>query len=101
MTALVVHNEAALGWVLECLHAAGRRPPDDVALVAICPEELAERMRLTCVQVPAEVLGRRAVELLIAELNGQQSPPLTLLPPELSSRTGSAVSSVVSGKFVE
>ncbi|KJK46290.1 LacI family transcriptional regulator [Lentzea aerocolonigenes] len=101
MSALVVHNEAALGWVVECLHAAGRRVPDDLALVAICQDELAERMRLTCVRVPAEVLGRRAVELLMDELNGQQPPPLTLLPPELSSRTGSAASSGISGRFVE
>jgi DNA-binding LacI/PurR family transcriptional regulator len=88
MTALVVHNEAVLGWVADCLRAVGRRVPDDVALVAICPDEVAERLRLTSVRLPAEALGRRAVGLLAAKLNGQRTPPLTLLPPELSSRTG-------------
>jgi DNA-binding LacI/PurR family transcriptional regulator len=83
----VVHNEAVLGWVLDCLRTEGRRVPDDVAVVAICPDELAERLRLTSVQLPAEALGRRAVELLVAELNGEQTPPLTLLPPNLSVRT--------------
>ena len=101
MSALVVHNEAAVGWVVGCLRAAGRRVPDDMALVAICQDELAERMRLTCVQVPVEVLGRRAVGLLMAELNGRKPPPLTLLPPELSSRTGAVVSPGVPGRFVE
>ncbi|KOV82940.1 LacI family transcriptional regulator [Nocardia sp. NRRL S-836] len=87
MTALVVHNEAVLGWVLECLRAEGRRVPDDVAVVAICPDEIAERLRLTSVQLPAEALGRRAVELLVAKLNGEHPAPLTLLPPKLSVRT--------------
>jgi len=88
MTALVVHNEAVLGWVVECLRAEGRRVPDDVAVVAICPDELAEQLRLTSVQLPAEVLGRQAVELLMAKLDGQQPPPLTLLAPSLTGRTG-------------
>ena len=91
MSALVVHNEAVLGWVVDCLRAEGRRVPDDVAVVAICPDELAEQLRLTSVQLPADVLGRRAVELLMAKLNGQQPPPLTLLPPKLFSRTGPVV----------
>ncbi|MEV6710903.1 LacI family DNA-binding transcriptional regulator [Lentzea sp. NPDC051208] len=90
MTALVVHNEAVLGWVVECLRAEGRRVPEDVAVVAICPDELAEQLRLTSVQLPADVLGRRAVELLMAKLNGQKPPALTLLPPKLFSRTGQA-----------
>ncbi len=101
MSALVVHNEAAVGWVVDCLRAAGRRVPDDMALVAICQDELAERMGLTCVQVPVEALGRRAVGLLMAELNERTPPPLTLLPPELSSRTGAVVSPGFSGRFVE
>lgn len=101
MSALVVHNEAVLGWVVDCLRAAGRRVPDDVAVVAICPDELAERMRLTCVRLPAEALGRRAVDLLVAKLNGLQPPALTLLPPELSSRTGGVTSSGIRGKGIE
>jgi DNA-binding LacI/PurR family transcriptional regulator len=88
MTALVVHNEAVLGLVVECLRAEGRRVPEDVAVVAICPDELAEQLRLTSVRLPADVLGRRAVELLMAKLNGQHPPALTLLPPKLFSRTG-------------
>ncbi|WP_434443177.1 LacI family DNA-binding transcriptional regulator [Lentzea sp. E54] len=88
MSALVVQNEAVLGQVLDCLRAEGRRVPDDVAVVAICPDELAERLRLTSVQLPVDVLGRRAVDLLMAKLGGQQPPALTLLPPRLFSRTG-------------
>lgn len=90
MTALVVHNEAALGWVAGSLRALGRKVPDDVAVVAICPDELAEQMQLTSVQLPAEELGRQAMELLVARLNGHPTAPLTLLPPKLSGRASTA-----------
>jgi DNA-binding LacI/PurR family transcriptional regulator len=73
-TALVVHNEAALGGLTACLRAAGRQVPGDIAVVAICADEAAERMSppLTSVRLPAEELGRRAVELLVAELDGRR-----------------------------
>jgi DNA-binding LacI/PurR family transcriptional regulator len=86
-TALVVHNEAALGGIITCLRAAGRQVPGDIAVVAICADEVAERMSppLTSVRLPAEELGGHAVELLVAELDGRQ-PPSLLLPPVLSRR---------------
>nr|WP_312878435.1 substrate-binding domain-containing protein [Lentzea indica] len=88
MTALVVHNEAALGWIARCLRASGRQVPGDVAVVAICPDELAEQMSppFTSVRLPAEELGRHAVNLLVAKLDGRQPSPLMLLPPRLSRR---------------
>ncbi|WP_053731484.1 LacI family DNA-binding transcriptional regulator [Nocardia sp. NRRL S-836] len=85
-TGLVVHNEAALNWVAASLRALGRRVPDDVAVVAICPDELAEQLRLTSVRLPAEELGRQAMELLAARLSGRPTAALTLLPPKLSCR---------------
>ncbi|HUQ60859.1 LacI family DNA-binding transcriptional regulator [Lentzea sp.] len=90
MTALVVHNEAALGWVTAGLRTLGRKVPDDVAIVAICPDEYAEQLQLTSVQLPAEELGRQAMELLVARLNGRQTPPLTLLAPKLFPRASTA-----------
>ena len=66
----------------------GRVVPRDVAVVAICPDDVAERSSpaLSSVQIPAEALGRRAVELLMAKLDGQMPPELTLLPPVLTGR---------------
>jgi DNA-binding LacI/PurR family transcriptional regulator len=88
MTALVVHNDAALAWVSSCLRASGRKVPGDVAVVAICPDELAEQVSppLTSVRLPVEELGRHAVELLVGKLEGRAVPPLLLLPPRLSRR---------------
>ncbi|SER14453.1 transcriptional regulator, LacI family [Lentzea xinjiangensis] len=90
MTALVVHNEAALGWVAGSLRVLGRRVPEDMAVVGICPDDLAEQLQLTSVQLPAEELGHQAVELLVARLNGQPVPPLTLLAPKLIGRASTA-----------
>ncbi|ATE53769.1 MULTISPECIES: LacI family DNA-binding transcriptional regulator [Actinosynnema] len=92
VTGLVVHNEAALPSVLEALRALGRDVPDDIAVVAICPDDLADRLspELTSVQLPAEQLGHRAVELLMAKLNRGRVAPLTLLRPRLVERASTA-----------
>ncbi|MEU0880895.1 LacI family DNA-binding transcriptional regulator [Lentzea sp. NPDC005914] len=89
MTALVVHNEAALGGITACLRAAGRHVPGDIAVVAICADEVAERMSppLTSVRLPAQELGRQAVELLVAEFDGRKRPQVVLLPPQLTRRS--------------
>lgn len=84
LSGLVVHNEAAVTHVLAAL-------PRSVSVVAICPDELAERSSpaLTSVQIPAEQLGRQAVDLLMAKLNDTEAPEKTLLPPELTVRDSS------------
>jgi DNA-binding LacI/PurR family transcriptional regulator len=96
MTALVVHNDAALGWVTGCLRASGRSVPRDVAVIAICPDELAERMStpLTSVRLPVEQLGARAVELLMCRLAGREVVSPVLLQPDLvvrASTPGAAI----------
>jgi DNA-binding LacI/PurR family transcriptional regulator len=62
--------------------------PGDVAVVAICPDELAEQVSppLTSVRLPVDELGRHAVELLVGKLDGRAVPPLLLLPPRLLRR---------------
>lgn len=90
LTGLVVHNEAAVSHVLAALAGLGRRVPQDVSVVAICPDELAERVRpaLTSVLVPAEEVGHQAVTLLMHKLSdsGPAVPETTLLPPRLTVR---------------
>ncbi|WFE29266.1 LacI family DNA-binding transcriptional regulator [Solwaraspora sp. WMMD791] len=95
LTALVVHNEAAVGHVLAALPTLGRQVPDDISVVAICPDEVAERSgpALTSVLVPAEEVGRQAVALLMRKVDGESVPAATLLDPRLTVRasTGQAV----------
>ncbi|MER6828301.1 LacI family DNA-binding transcriptional regulator [Streptosporangium sp. NPDC000563] len=88
LSGLVVHNEAAVGHVLGALRQYGRRVPGDVAVVAICPDDIAERSSppLTSVLIPAEEVGRQAVRLLMEKLEGRAVPDGTLLQPRLTVR---------------
>ncbi|MEJ3750293.1 LacI family DNA-binding transcriptional regulator [Actinomycetes bacterium KLBMP 9797] len=88
LTGLVVHNEAAVGHVLAILPTLGRQVPHDISVVAICPDEVAERASpaLTSVLIPAEDVGRQAVTLLMRKLEGQPAPAGTLLDPRLTVR---------------
>ncbi|GAA3422735.1 LacI family DNA-binding transcriptional regulator [Streptosporangium vulgare] len=88
LSGLVVHNEAAVGHVLGALRQYGRRVPGDIAVVAICPGDIAERASppLTSVLIPAEEVGRQAVRLLMEKLEGRAVPDGTLLQPRLTVR---------------
>lgn len=92
LTAIVVHNEPIIGPLLSAFREAGRTVPDDLSVVAICPDELAEHTMpaLTSVAIPAEEVGRQAVGLLMAKLAGQQVPAATLLPPRLTPRASTS-----------
>ena len=92
LTGLVVHNEAAVGHVLATIRASGRSVPEDISVVAICPDEVAERSTppLDSVLVPAEDLGSRAVELLMCKIEGKPVPDASLLPPRLTTRASTA-----------
>ena len=85
---VVVHNESALGPLLDSLRAAGRRIGDDLSVLAICPDDLAQQAvpALTSIAIPADEVGARAVGLLMAKLAGEQVPRATLLPPRLTVR---------------
>ncbi|MFB9889227.1 LacI family DNA-binding transcriptional regulator [Planobispora takensis] len=94
LTALVVHNEAAVNHVLGALRQHGRRVPQDIEVVAICPDDIAERSSpaLTSVLIPAEEVGRQAVRLLMDKLEGRTVPEGTLLRPRLTVRDSTAAS---------
>lgn len=88
LTGLVVHNESALPLVVDSLRMLGRKVPEDIAVVALCADDIAERMNppLSSVHIPAEELSRQAVALLRRKLDREETPPLTLLPPRLTDR---------------
>ncbi|MBO8186262.1 LacI family DNA-binding transcriptional regulator [Streptomyces spirodelae] len=92
LTGAVVHNEPALPLLTEAFQQAGMRVPEDLSLVAVCPDELAENaaVPVTSVAIPAAEVGERAVELLMAKLNDRPVPDATLLPPVLTRRASTA-----------
>ncbi|MGI5142933.1 MULTISPECIES: LacI family DNA-binding transcriptional regulator [unclassified Streptomyces] len=92
LTGVVVHNEAVLEPLIDAFEQLGLRVPGDLSITAICPDELAESLRVpvTSVALPSAELGARAVELLMKKLDGTAVPEATLLPPRLTERASTA-----------
>jgi LacI family transcriptional regulator len=90
-TAFVVHNETALRGVLEALRAAGRAVPEDVSVLSLAPDAFDDMLSplVTSIVLPSEQMGRSAVELLMAKLDGRDSGT-TLLPPHLTAGDSTA-----------
>jgi DNA-binding LacI/PurR family transcriptional regulator len=97
VTGLVVHNEAVLPDVLAGLSARGLRVPDDVSVIAVCPDNMADRgaIGLTSVAIPAPEVGDLAVQMTIRQLAGPPAPELRLLPPRLTVRQSTALAPVL------
>jgi DNA-binding LacI/PurR family transcriptional regulator len=92
-TGFVVQNESAIAPLLSLLRLSGRAVPEDTSVVAVCPDQVALQAspRLTSVSIPAEQMGRSAVRLVMAQLDGERDPgPATLIPPVLTVRESSA-----------
>ena len=90
-TAFVVQNEGAIEPLLSLLRTAGRVVPEEVSVVALCSDTLAEQYspRLTAVTGPARELGRQAVDLVMSRLDGHQVKEISLLTPVLTHRESS------------
>ncbi|KAB8161625.1 LacI family DNA-binding transcriptional regulator [Streptomyces sp. 3MP-14] len=95
-TGIVVQNEAAVEPLLGLLRQQGRAVPEDISVVAICPEQVAAgtSVALTSVAIPAQEMGRLAVELVMARARASAEggdpssvpPRIELLPPALTVR---------------
>ncbi|MET8947880.1 LacI family DNA-binding transcriptional regulator [Streptomyces sp. NPDC004542] len=87
-TGFVVQNEFAVEPLLALLRQQGRAVPEDVSVVAVCPEQVAVQasVRLTSVAIPAQEMGRYAVEHLVAKLDGHGGDDVVLIAPELTVR---------------
>ncbi|KOG35597.1 MULTISPECIES: LacI family DNA-binding transcriptional regulator [Streptomyces] len=95
VSAFVVQNETAVEPLLALLRRTGRAVPEDVSVVAVCADQIAAQasVPLTSVAIPAQELGRRAVERLIARLtgrpDGEGAAGVELLTPVLTVRDSS------------
>jgi DNA-binding LacI/PurR family transcriptional regulator len=92
-TGFVVQNESAVEPLLGLLRQQGRAVPEDVSVIAVCPDQVALQasVRLTSVSIPAEEMGRRAVERIIAKLAGDDEDGVTLIAPELTVRASTGI----------
>jgi DNA-binding LacI/PurR family transcriptional regulator len=88
LTALVVHNEEALRPLLDLLRAAGRRVPEDISIVTVCPRDVAVSMpvNLTSIDIPAHEVGTIAVEMAMRLLDHRRIDFTRLIEPSLVER---------------
>ncbi|MFD3653174.1 LacI family DNA-binding transcriptional regulator [Streptomyces sp. NPDC058620] len=80
------HNDISAVGVLRALRAAGRRVPDDVAVVGFDDIPLAEHTEppLTTVRQPTREMGETAARMLLSHLGGAAVPDEpVVLPTEL------------------
>ncbi|MFF3202753.1 LacI family DNA-binding transcriptional regulator [Streptomyces sp. NPDC002962] len=92
LTGVVVHNEAVLEPLIDAFEQLGLQVPGDLSVTAICPDELAEGLRVpvTSIALPSAEVGERAVDLLMRKLDGETVPEATLLPPAMTRRASTA-----------
>ncbi|ROO85695.1 LacI family transcriptional regulator [Actinocorallia herbida] len=92
LTAVVVHNEPVVAPLVAAFRELGLRVPEDLSVVALCPDEIAAQapLPITSIAIPADELGARAVTLLMSKLKGVPVSDATLLPPRLTIRASSA-----------
>jgi DNA-binding LacI/PurR family transcriptional regulator len=77
-------DDSAIG-AIRALRQAGRRVPQDVAVVGFDDVPFARYLSpaLTTVCAPIEQVGKEAVRQLVRQMNGQPADPLTLMRTEL------------------
>lgn len=75
-------THTALG-VLHGLHELGRRIPEDISVIAMQDAWVAEYTwpPLTGVEMPVELMGERAVDLLLAMVNGSRPERILIASP--------------------
>jgi DNA-binding LacI/PurR family transcriptional regulator len=88
VTALIVHNEPLLGFLPAILAERGLSVPRDMSVVALCPDDLAVQHSVSYsnIRLPAEELGRAAVEMVVRQLAGATTTETRLLSPSLTKR---------------
>lgn len=81
-------DDAATG-VLEALHHAGMRVPQDIAVVGFDDAPFSRYLTppLTTIRAPTEEVGRTAISQLLKLIHGEKYDPITLLPTELVIRS--------------
>lgn len=88
VTGVVVHNEVALPHIMTALAKRGRRCPEEISLIAVCPENtaLTQTRPVTSIDIPTETIGRSAVDMLTSLLNEDAPAQVRLLSPTLVER---------------
>jgi DNA-binding LacI/PurR family transcriptional regulator len=92
-TALLVHNESVLPSLTSVLRQHRKRVPNDISVVAICPDDMASThaVQFTNIAIPANELGAIAVDMVLRQLAEQVPTETRLLAPVLTTRSSTTV----------
>ena len=76
-TAVLIHNSFVVEPVLAALERDGYRPGRDVAVIAVCTDDVAERqpVKLTSIALEPDRVSGLAVDLALRLLEGHPLPP--------------------------
>jgi LacI family transcriptional regulator len=88
-TALFAANDSLAFRAVELSRAAGRRVPEDLAVVGFDDIPLAQEMvpPLTTVRIPLSEVGRLAARHLLDQIERDEAPPKTeILPARVIAR---------------
>jgi DNA-binding LacI/PurR family transcriptional regulator len=85
LDAVFIGNDLMAIGALQSLRLAGRRVPDDVAVVGFDDIEMARYTEppLTTVRQPIQQIGRELARHLLRQVAGEDVDPVVLLPTEL------------------
>lgn len=91
-SAVIAANDVSALGVMDAVAAAGLRVPEDISVVGFDDIPLAARVApaLTSIRQPIAEIGVRAVEVLLAVLDGRVPEPVPPLPVELVLRSSTA-----------
>jgi DNA-binding LacI/PurR family transcriptional regulator len=92
VTGLVVHNEAAMNSLLAIMRERDVRVPDDMSIIAVCPDDVAENqpVRLTSVAIPVDEVSRVAVDMAMERVLAPARAEIRLISPRVTQRSSTA-----------
>jgi LacI family transcriptional regulator len=92
-SAVLAGNDLMALGCYDALRERGRRCPDDVSVIGFNDMPFADKFAppLTTLRIPHHAMGRRAAELLLAQIAGAEpGPSRVVLPAELIVRSSTA-----------
>lgn len=94
---IFAHNDESAAGAMACLHAAGVRVPEDVAVVGFddSPEAPVTTPGLTSVRQPCRAMGEAAAQMLMAHLDGRDGRNISTVIPTTLSVRGSTVGAAI------
>jgi GntR family transcriptional regulator, arabinose operon transcriptional repressor len=84
-TAVVCYNDQIAFYVLQAIHDAGLKVPEDISIVGYDDSDIATatEVKLTTIKHPKHEMGKRAARFLINMIENMEEKPYYVYRPEL------------------